>query len=153
MLKFGFPVAVDALTQSLVCLCSEADFYMCKAVIPGLDPTWETPWVLRDAITKFRELHEAHKFITTEACLPYNPNQIPQCSKSCSTNTLPAMTQGSFKARQLFNIWRMQEHIRLHGSIVCNIDIYADFETFFSHSRDGVYKGKGELLTSANYIM
>jgi hypothetical protein len=119
---------------------------MCKAVRAGLDPTWETPWVLGQAIAKFRELHQAHKFITTEACLPYDPNQNLQCSKSCSKSTLPVMTQGSFKALQLFSIWRMQEHIRLHGSIVCDMDIYADFKAFFSHSRGGVYKGEGELL-------
>ena len=50
----------------------------------------------------------------------------------------------------LGSVWDMQEHIRLHGSVMCNIDIYPDFRPFFQGQPGGVYKGPGEWPESCN---
>jgi hypothetical protein len=128
----------------LVLLLSEADFYKCKGVPSGYESSCDITWNLREAVSTFVGLHDQGKYITTDSCLPYRPGVKPQCSAPCTSNTLPAMTNGRFSAQLFSSIWNMQEHIRLHGSIICNIDIYDDFRPFFKSARAGVYKGPGK---------
>jgi hypothetical protein len=128
----------------LLLLLSEADFYKCKGVPAGYESSCEITWNLQDGVSNFVRLHDQGKYITTESCLPYRPGAKPQCSAPCTSQTLPALTNGRFTAQLYSNIWSMQEHIRLHGSVVCNLDVHDDFRLFFQKSKAGIYKGPGK---------
>jgi hypothetical protein len=123
---------------------SEQDFYFCKLRSPNFEPSCAARWKIEQGLDAWIDLIDDKKFVTTEKCRPFSPSKAESCG-GCQ-EVLPELHQGSFKARPLGAWWEMQEWIRNHGSVLCNIDIMSDFKTFFKNNPKGVYTDLGEPL-------
>jgi hypothetical protein len=81
-------------------------------------------WMMKSALEEARALHEADALVS-ETCLPYAPDK-PQndwCATICS-KAFPDLYLGSLQIKQLADPWLMQQHIRVHGSIMCSMELY-----------------------------
>ena len=141
-----------ALHQSASGDLSEQDFYFCKGVRPGFQSSCDEAWGLLEGVDRWIQLHDRGQYITTTACLPYEPSGEDTCSARCN-DVMPALKSGSFKGTPLHTLPRMQEHIRNHGSIICRIDIYSDFRPMFQSQRNGVYRGPGKQAQAAGSLV
>ena len=133
-----------ALHQEARGVLSEHDFYFCKGIRPGVQGSCEEAYTLEESVSRWIDLHNYFKYITTTDCLPYDPHKQPLCQARPHCNRdFPEFSKGRFQALTLRTIPSMQEHIRNHGSVVCPINIYSDFRDFFARSSEGVYRGPG----------
>ena len=132
---------------------SEHDFYFCKGIRPGFRSSCEEAFTLRESVEQWLLLHRSYsgKFVTTTDCLPYDPTREPLCAYTpgCNQLVLPELKSGEFVGVPLRTIPSMQEHIRNHGSIICRIDIYSDFRSFYKAQPGGIYRGPGEHVAAA----
>lgn len=97
------------------------------------------------------DLDQQGKYPTTEYCMQYNPDNT-NCDYNCQ-NTDSELQKGHFVYLRMQNVWEVQEHIRMWGSVVTRLDIYSDFKEFFKKNPGGVYPGPGEYHSFLEVIV
>jgi hypothetical protein len=142
----------EPASASLNLSLSEQDFHFCKAVLPGFEASCSEARTLEEGLVEWVNHGKA---VTMEKCLPYAPKFAGNgpCSSYLCKDTQPTLSMGTFLAvKSIGALWEAQDHIREHGSIICNIDIYDDFEPFFKKHPKGVYAGPSKGFKSAEFI-
>jgi hypothetical protein len=121
---------------------SELDYFICRAP-DEIERSCSTGWSLKEGMRHFRQLQKADQLPVVDACRRYAPLSPSPCGPPLCNTTLPQLRQGEYRIKQLGSIVEMQRHIRLHGSIVCSMQLYSDVKPFFAANRTGVYQGPG----------
>jgi hypothetical protein len=132
-----------ALGQNASSQLSEHDFFFCKAVAPGEERSCTSSWTVFEAVQALVRTTNSRMYPVTERCMPNTYTTTRSCAARCQ-DTLPALSQGTFRYVKLGTAWEVQEWIRKHGSVITRLNVFSDMRPFFAKYRSGVYNGPSE---------
>lgn len=127
----AFAVAAAAETAMAValqvdvqqCSISVQSLFFCPPNLPSR--SCDAGWSLQGAL---QHLQWRGQSLPTTSCLPYKPDLFGDQSRSalckgpCNNPNMHA-GRGIFSSRMITSVWRAQQHIRQHGSVVSRFDV------------------------------